>query len=269
MAAAVRLVDDGLKARNTAPPAIKPYKPVCAANNAAYAAANVQAASRSVCDALAAAGVALVHDFISADEEAALLETVDGGAWEGTLSRRVQHYGHRFVYESKTCAPVDRPLPPLVRAVCGRLPRRPWANDGAAQVTVNEYEPGQGISPHVDAHGAFADGIYSLTLGAGVAMRLKKNRRADPDAPTHALWLPPRSLLCLRGEARYVYGHGITSRRGDNVGGAWVPRGRRVSLTFRGLPPPGPCACGFPDSCDAGGTAPLLLPTRLRPDGGG
>ena len=187
MAAAVRLVDGGSKARNTAPPAIKPYKPVCAANNAAYAAANVQAASRSVCDALAAAGVALVHDFISADEEAALLETVDGGAWEGTLSRRVQHYGHRFVYGSKTCAPVDRPLPPLVRAVCGRLPRRPWANDGAAQVTVNEYEPGQGISPHVDAHGAFADVLYSLTLGAGVAMRLKKNRRADPDAPTHAL----------------------------------------------------------------------------------
>ncbi|EGB02723.1 hypothetical protein AURANDRAFT_68622, partial [Aureococcus anophagefferens] len=98
MAAAVRLVDDGMKAppQNTAPPAVKPYKPVCAANNAAYAAANVQAASRSVCDALAAAGVALVHDFISADEEAALLETVDGGAWEGTLSRRVQHYGHRF-----------------------------------------------------------------------------------------------------------------------------------------------------------------------------
>ncbi|KAH8051171.1 hypothetical protein JL722_10868 [Aureococcus anophagefferens] len=151
MAAAVRLVDDGLKARNTAPPAIKPYKPVCAANNAAYAAANVQAASRSVCDALAAAGVALVHDFISADEEAALLETVDGGAWEGTLSRRVQHYGHRFVYESKTCAPVDRPLPPMFRAVCGRLPRRPWANDGAAQVTVNEYEPGQGISPAATA----------------------------------------------------------------------------------------------------------------------
>ncbi|KAH8061982.1 hypothetical protein JL722_3943 [Aureococcus anophagefferens] len=203
MAAAVRLVDDGLKARNTAPPAIKPYKPVCAANNAAYAAANVQAASRSVCDALAAAGVALVHDFISADEEAALLETVDGGAWEGTLSRAAALRPPPLT--SKTCAPVDRPLPPMFRAVCGRLPRRPWANDGAAQVTVNEYEPGQGISPHVDAHGAFADGLYSLTLGAGVAMRLKKNRRADPDAPTHALWLPPRSLLCL-GERAYAHG---------------------------------------------------------------
>ena len=42
-----------------------------------------------------------------------------------------------------------------------------------------------------------------------------------------------------------------------------------MSLTFRTLPPPGPCACGFPESCDAAGTAPKLLPTRLRGAEGG
>ena len=59
------------------------------------------------------------------------------------------------------------------------------------------------------------------------------------------VWLPPRSLLVLRGEARYEWSHGIAPRKLDRVGGQLTRRGTRVSLTFRRVLPPGTlCRCG-------------------------
>jgi hypothetical protein len=58
-------------------------------------------------------------------------------------------------------------------------------------------------------------------------MDLKRGEQAVP------VWLEPRSLLVLRGEARFDWTHGIARRRHDTVDGAAVERGRRVSATFR------------------------------------
>lgn len=52
--------------------------------------------------------------------------------------------------------------------------------------------------------------------------------------------LPRRSLLVISGEARYHWSHGIAPRKQDQVMGQLVPRGRRVSLTFRHVLRPGP-----------------------------
>jgi alkylated DNA repair dioxygenase AlkB len=49
----------------------------------------------------------------------------------------------------------------------------------------------------------------------------------------HELLLQPRSLLVLRGPARYNWRHGIPRRHSDIIDGRRVPRGRRVSMTFR------------------------------------
>jgi alkylated DNA repair dioxygenase AlkB len=45
--------------------------------------------------------------------------------------------------------------------------------------------------------------------------------------------LEPRSLVVLKGEARYGWMHGIPPRKSDIVAGTTVRRSRRVSLTFR------------------------------------
>lgn len=47
------------------------------------------------------------------------------------------------------------------------------------------------------------------------------------------LYLAPRSLLVLSGEARYAWYHGISTRKIDKVQGDFNFRRRRVSLTFR------------------------------------
>jgi alkylated DNA repair dioxygenase AlkB len=45
--------------------------------------------------------------------------------------------------------------------------------------------------------------------------------------------LEPRSLVVLKGEARYGWMHGIPARKSDDVEGRTLKRSRRVSLTFR------------------------------------
>jgi alkylated DNA repair dioxygenase AlkB len=101
----------------------------------------------------------------------------------------------------------------------------------ADQVIVNEYEPGQGIAPHVDCVPCFADTIASLTLGSSCVMeftRLKTREKA-------ALFLARRSLVVLSGEARYEWRHAIPGRKSDPHEGRVISRGRRLSLTFRNV----------------------------------
>jgi hypothetical protein len=45
--------------------------------------------------------------------------------------------------------------------------------------------------------------------------------------------LPPRSLVIMTGEARYLWIHGIPYRAKDSINDQIVDRTRRVSLTIR------------------------------------
>jgi alkylated DNA repair dioxygenase AlkB len=49
------------------------------------------------------------------------------------------------------------------------------------------------------------------------------------------LFLARRSLVVLSGEARYDWRHAIPGRKSDTQEGRMVPRGRRLSLTFRNV----------------------------------
>ena len=65
------------------------------------------------------------------------------------------------------------------------------------QLTVNEYQPGIGISSHVDAHSAFEDGIAAVTLGAGVVMEFRKPVRNE----SGKVWLSGYLETCYSGSA--------------------------------------------------------------------
>lgn len=100
------------------------------------------------------------------------------------------------------------------------------------QLTVNEYEPGQGIAPHVDTEACFGKVLFVLNLNADIVMTLTKynNQAIEIRKYVH---LPRRSLVILSDEARYVYSHSISPRRYDKVKGSLVARDTRVSLTLR------------------------------------
>lgn len=168
-------------------------------------------------------GLQYLPDFITAEEERALIEAIDQQPWLNDLKRRVQHYGYKYDYKARAVTPDSYlgPLPDWLMPAAQKLPFKP------DQAIVNEYLPGQGIFAHVDCVLCFSDTIASLSLGSGAAMQFTNEKER------HDLYLEPRSLIILSGPARYEWTHAIPARKSDVVDGFKIERGRRVSLTFR------------------------------------
>lgn len=177
------------------------------------------------------AGLLLVPDFIDREQERRLLETVDNELWSSELKRRVQHYGYRYDYKSRAVRSECYlgPLPDWLAELAVGLVERGVMPEVPDQVIVNEYMPGQGIAAHVDCPPCFGEHIASLSLGSQCLMEFTSLDKAERGTVP----LPGRSLLALRGAARYGWKHAIPPRQSDSIGGRRVPRGRRVSLTFR------------------------------------
>jgi alkylated DNA repair dioxygenase AlkB len=189
----------------------------------------------------AVSGLSLLLDFMTEAAERDLLSVIDQQPWLADLQRRVQHYGYRYDYTARqvTADLYLGALPDWLQLLTTRLHSEglfaslpdQGPNQVPNQVIVNEYQPGQGIAPHVDCIPCFGDTIASLTLGSGCLMDFIHSKTAQKTS----LFLPPRSLLLLQGDARYHWQHGIAKRKSDVVDGVKIQRRRRVSLTFRSV----------------------------------
>lgn len=113
------------------------------------------------------------------------------------------------------------------------------------QVTLNAYDPGDGISAHVDLPHRYDDGIATISLGAPVVFELERcqnggaGREAARLGKQLRLQLRAGDLLLLHGDARWNWMHGIAYTDRDEWGGSTVVRGRRISLSLRKLLPGG------------------------------
>ena len=175
-------------------------------------------------------GLRYIEDFVTEAEELQLLEAVDREAWLTDIQRRVQHFGYRYDYKARSVDASQRlgPLPEWAQPVVRRLADGGHMQGSPDQLIVNEYRPGQGIGAHVDAP-SFGPEVCSVSLGSPCVMNF-----AEVAGPgRESLELARRSLLVLSGPARYGWKHAIPTRASDRIGGRDVPRGRRVSLTFR------------------------------------
>jgi alkylated DNA repair dioxygenase AlkB len=176
-------------------------------------------------------GLMYLPEFIDQEAHDQLLSSIDSHTWLTDLKRRVQHYGFKYDYSSRRIDLSMRlgPLPNWATVLAGQLVERGLLPELPDQLIVNEYEPGQGIANHIDCVPCFTDTIASLSLGSSCVMNFtnKETRQAIP------LLLDPRSLVVLRGGARYSWTHGIASRKSDVFQSRTIYRRRRVSLTFR------------------------------------
>ena len=176
-------------------------------------------------------GLRYVPDFVTTEEHDRLLREIDANEWRDDLSRRVQHYGYRYDYKARSVDYSMRigELPLWAAEIGQRLLTEHYFTEMPDQVIVNEYEPGQGISKHIDCEPCFTGIIASLSLGSACTMNFT-NKVSGEVVP---VFLELRSLVVLKGEARYQWMHGIPPRKKDVVAGCPRPRLRRVSLTFR------------------------------------
>lgn len=173
-------------------------------------------------------GLTYIPDYITEVEEKQFTKTIDKQDWDNSLKRRVQHYGYRYDYQARNVRE-DMYL--------GKLPK--WLNELATkifddglcevvpdQVIINEYEPGQGISPHIDCESCFGPRIFSLSLGSDAIMEFTLQGK-----PKKEIVLAQRSLVMMYGEARSIWKHSIPARLKDKG----IERGTRISLTFRNV----------------------------------
>ncbi|MFO0964048.1 MAG: alpha-ketoglutarate-dependent dioxygenase AlkB [Gemmataceae bacterium] len=176
-------------------------------------------------------GLKYIPAFVADLDEAALVAAVDAQPWMADLKRRVQHYGYRYDYKARKVdsAMYLGPLPAWARPLASRLVADGYMAATPDQLIVNEYQPGQGITAHVDCVPCFGPVVCSVTLGSQCVMDLS----ALEGSGTETLFLERGSLLVLAGESRYKWRHAIPGRKSDKVAGQVLRRGRRVSLTFR------------------------------------
>lgn len=173
-----------------------------------------------------------VENYIGENEQSELLKQVDKGPWLNDLKRRVQHYGFMYDYKARkvTHDMCIGHLPDWLKTLSQKLHKDGYMPADPDQVIVNEYEPGQGITSHIDCEPCFADTIVSLSLGSGCVMDFTYKHDKTKKIP---VWLAPKSIIVLKGEARYKWLHSIPARKVDVWKGQNYPRQRRVSLTFR------------------------------------
>lgn len=168
-------------------------------------------------------GLEYIPNYISATQENELIKIIDSKEWLSDLKRRVQHYGYKYNYTSRSISNdlYIGKVPDWLLVLSDILPIKP------DQVIINEYLSGQGISPHIDCIPCFTDIICSLSLLSPCSMDFTK------EGIKASIFLEPRSLLILSGPARFEWKHGIAARKQDVYLGRKILRERRVSITFR------------------------------------
>ncbi len=168
--------------------------------------------------------------YITIEEEAALTAFIDAQPWSLELLRRRQWYG--WAYGDSLLGRPDeykpQPMPDCFSVVGRRLFADGHLDGVPDRALVNEYFPGQGIGAHKDRDAGHIAAVAIISLGAAVMMDFTRS-----GYPTRSYYLRPRSLVTMRGEARHQWLHGIAGRKSDRVGGVVMPRGRRLSMTFR------------------------------------
>jgi len=155
------------------------------------------------------------------------------GQWSNELERLTQQFYYTYSYTRG--APSRGPVAPqYIQDLTTRIFDTGVWSSRPSQIIVNHYEPGQGISPHVDDVRFFQDEISTLSLGSGIVMEFRQTvapfRRVD-------CYLPVGYMLIMRDEARYQWTHGIAKRKSDVIDGVRVARGTRISITWRSLLP--------------------------------
>ena len=176
-------------------------------------------------------GLTYLENYVPEDEADRLVQEIDAAPWCTDLKRRVQHYGYRYDYKARQARREDYlgPLPELFHRLAERLITEGHFQTVPDQVIVNEYQPGQGISAHIDCEPCFGETIASLSLLSACVMRFASQIHSQQTE----LHLQSASLLVLKGNARHMWTHAIPSRKTDVFEGQKHVRSRRISLTFR------------------------------------
>lgn len=176
-------------------------------------------------------GLSYQSDFLSAQEESDLLESVRGLTFQPVnfhgyaAKRRVVQYGLEYDYSTRQAATTS-PFPDFLLALRTRAAHFAGVQpDDLVEGIVIEYGPGAPMGWHRDA--PQFERIVGISLGSDSRMRFRPyvaSKKPGERLKSVSLTLEPRSIYMMRGPARWRFQHSVSP----------VPA-LRYSITFRTL----------------------------------
>ena len=122
-------------------------------------------------------GLHMKLNFVSEEEERTILNFLcidKDTCWEILSRRRVRHFGMRFDYTKNCAVPFDScegdaTLPAPIADMADRISKYQQQRHPGKKIeelipnqcTVNLYDPGAGIPPHIDTHSPFTEFVVS------------------------------------------------------------------------------------------------------------
>jgi len=161
-------------------------------------------------------GLVLMPDFLSADEERALIGEIraldlrEARYKAYTARRRVASFGASYDFDANEVRPAPG-LPPFLVPVRERVAA--WLGipgERFVQAMVSEYRPGTPLGWHRDVP------QYEVIVGISLAADARMGLRPHPPRPHERLFaldLAPRSAYVLQGEVRWRWQHRIEATR--------------------------------------------------------
>lgn len=149
-------------------------------------------------------------------------------------NRVVKQYGYKYNYVTKNIKTPATPFTPELAALAD-IAKKECATRGLIcdgyefnQCIINKYEPGEGISKHIDLVG-YGNVIACFSFGSGAVMDFEKN------GDCIQLYVEHGSLYIMSGQSRLDYTHEMKRRKTDSVDGKRIKRNVRYSVTFRNV----------------------------------
>jgi alkylated DNA repair protein (DNA oxidative demethylase) len=158
-------------------------------------------------------GLRYLPDFLSEDEERALVEEISRLDYReihmhGVVAKRtVVHYGWDYGYESWRLTPAP-PQPRFLDPIRARCAAAAGLEPSALEeVLISRYPPGASIGWHRDAP-MFGPCVIGVSLLGAARMRFR--RKVGEAFQTSAIELAPRSAYILAGASRSVWQHTLS-----------------------------------------------------------
>lgn len=173
-------------------------------------------------------GFRLELDYITPQEEQALLAHLENGPWQTDYRRRIQQYGLGYGSGNRQTPVWLRDFPDWLTDLASRVHHDAGFDRFPENCVINEYIPPLGIGPHRD-YPDFGPIVACVSLGSDIVMNF-----TNPERQVRLpIVVPARSFWVVQGEARWQWTHGTPTRLTDVIHGERRPRRRRVSITFR------------------------------------
>jgi alkylated DNA repair dioxygenase AlkB len=164
-------------------------------------------------------GLVYVSDFVGIRQHDLVVELIEAHThWTPLGGKRRLSFGFEYGVGAKRIVATAPPIPARLHELAIQIADAGLMREVPNQVTIQEYQPGQGIGKHIDAP-CFGGELVTISLLSGCAMRFTRIGSAP-----FRQELEPRSALALSGPARSEWRHEISPHG---------IRSLRLSATFR------------------------------------